>query len=85
MVSIGLWIQTETDSGEEIFLMKKDPSGHPVFSVIKHKDSLDINEDKKIKLRELYEKLTGHAHPHAHATSRQLMWDFLEAALKHLP
>ena len=85
MVEIGLWIQMKTDNGEEVFLMKKDPSGHPVLSVVKYKDSLDTNEDKKLKLRELYEQLTGHPHPHGHATSRQLMWDFLEAALKYLP
>ena len=86
MIEIGLWIKTEDLHGdEEVFLIKKDPSGHPTFSAIKYKDSLNVSEDKKLKIRELYEKLTGISHPHAHATSRQLMWDFLEAALRHLP
>jgi len=86
MIEVGLWIKTEDQGGEEeLFLIKKDPSGHPTFSSIKCKNSLDVTEDKKLKMRELYEKLTGHPHPHSHATSRQLMWDFLEAALKHLP
>ena len=86
MIEVGLWIKTEDPlCNEEVFLIKKDPSGHPIFSPLKYKDSLDVPDDKKKKLREIYEKLTRHGHPHAHATSRQLMWDFLEAALKHLP
>jgi hypothetical protein len=86
MLEVGLWIQTETG---EVFLVKKDPSGHPNLSIVKSNDPLDNTqnntEDKKAKLRELYHQLTGNAHPHPHATSRQLMWDFLEAAIKQLP
>jgi len=85
MIEIGLWVRMETQNGEEVFLIKKDHEGHPAFSGIKCKDSVDSHSDKKVKIRELYAKLTGHEHPHTHATSRQLMWDFLEAALKHLP
>ncbi len=82
MLEIGLWIQTEAD---EAFLIKKDPSGHPNLSIVKSNNPLDNTSDKKAKLRELYHQLTGNAHPHPHATSRQLMWDFLEAAILQLP
>jgi hypothetical protein len=82
MVEIGLWIKTEAG---ETFLIKKDPLGHPVFSATDLSTPLETIADQKVKLRDLYEGLTGHPHPHAHATSRQLMWDFLEAALKQLP
>ncbi|MBI3358652.1 MAG: hypothetical protein HY037_03595 [Nitrospirae bacterium] len=82
MIKVGLWIQTETD---EVFIVKKDPSGHPVLTVFRSPNPLESTEDKKAKLRELYDQLTGRTHPHPHATSRQLMWDFLEAAIKQLP
>ena len=88
MIEVGLWIKTSSEvpnhSGE-VFIVKKDPSGHPVLSVFESPHQLESPEEKKAKLRELYEKLTGKAHPHPHATSRQLMWDFLEAAIKQLP
>jgi len=82
VIEVGLWIQTGTD---ERFLVKKDPSGHPALSVLKSPNPLESKEDKKAKLRDLYEQLTGRVYPHPHATSRQLMWDFLEAAIKQLP
>jgi len=82
MVEVGLWIQTEAG---EVFIVKKDPSGHPVLTVLQSPNPLETSEDKKSKLRALYVALTGRTHPHPHATSRQLMWDFLEAAIKQLP
>ncbi len=82
MIEVGLWIQTETG---ETFIVNKDPSGHPTLTVFKSPNLLESTEDKKAKLRELYQGLTGQPHPHPHATSRQLMWDFLEAAIKQLP
>ena len=86
MIEVGLWIQTEAG---EVFIVKKDPSGHPVLTVFQSPNpietALETTEDKKAKLRDLYASLTGRTHPHPHATSRQLMWDFLEAAIKQLP
>ena len=85
MIEVGLWIQTQTENGTEAFLIKKDPLGHPTLSTLQSDALLDGATAKKEKLRELYEGLTGQMHPHPHATSRQLMWDFLEAAMKQLP
>ncbi len=82
MIEIGLWIKTKEG---EVFLIKKDPLGHPTLSALQSHTTLSSIADQKTKMRELYQKLTGHSHPHAHATSRQLMWDFTEAALKQLP
>ncbi len=82
IIEIGLWIKTEEG---ESFLIKKDPLGHPTFSSLNPAISVETIADQKAKLRELYEKLKGQKHPHDHATSRQLMWDFLESALKQLP
>ncbi|MEK7286174.1 MAG: hypothetical protein AAB035_02620 [Nitrospirota bacterium] len=96
MIEVGLWIRTAGDgapaephlsSSEEVFLIKKDPAGHPIFSVLQSAADaplLDTVDLKKAKIRVLYESLTGHPHPHPHATSRQLMWDFIEAAMKRL-
>jgi hypothetical protein len=112
MIEVGLWIRTAPDRApadtalhslsEEIFLIKKDPAGHPTLSVLQFaadvppaadallaadalpETTLDTVDKKKAKIRLLYENLTGHPHPHAHATSRQLMWDFIEAATKQL-
>ncbi|MEK7747711.1 MAG: hypothetical protein AAB300_01350 [Nitrospirota bacterium] len=99
MIEVGLWIRTASEgapqepplpSSEEIFLIKKDQAGHPVFSTLKSvadvpsEAVLDTVEAKKAKIRSLYQSLTGHPHPHPHATSRQLMWDFIEAAMKQL-
>ena len=85
MIEVGLWIQTQTEKGTDVFLIKKDPLGHPTLSALQSDASLEGTSAKKEKLRELYEGLTGQSHPHPHATSRQLMWDFLEAAMKQLP
>jgi hypothetical protein len=106
MIEVGLWIRTAPDRApagtalhslsEEIFLIKKDPAGHPTLSVLQFaadalpaedvppETMLDTVDKKKAKIRLLYENLTGHPHPHPHATSRQLMWDFIEAATKQL-
>ena len=85
MIEVGLWIQTETETGKESFVIKKDPLGHPVLSALNSPLLLEGSAEKKLKLRALYKDLTGIDHPHPHATSRQLMWDFLEAAMKQLP
>jgi hypothetical protein len=116
MIEVGLWIRTAADVppapdvppetalplSEEVFLIKKDPAGHPTLSVLQSAANLspaadvppettaerplrlDTVDQKKAKIRFLYENLTGHPHPHAHATSRQLMWDLIEAATKRL-
>ncbi|TAK01568.1 MAG: hypothetical protein EPO39_14220 [Candidatus Manganitrophaceae bacterium] len=82
MAEIGLWIQT--DQGESL-LIKKDPNGYPdLVSLSPHLALPDI-QAKKEKVKALYEKLTGKGYPHAHATTRQVLWDFLEVAIQHLP
>lgn len=80
MIEIGLWIRT--DQGET-FLIKKDPNGYP--DITSFDSPLNGIQIKKEKARMLYEALTGISYPHAHATTRQALWDFLEAAIKQLP
>jgi len=82
MTEIGLWIRT--DQGESL-LIKKDANGYPdVVSLSPHLPLADA-QAKKEKIKALYENLTGKSYPHAHATTRQVLWDFLEVAIQHLP
>lgn len=80
MIEIGLWVRT--DQGET-FLIKKDPNGYP--DLASFDSPLADREAQKTKARALYETLTGRPYSHAHATTRQVLWDFLEAAIKRLP
>lgn len=82
MTEIGLWIQT--DQGEAL-LIKKDPNGYPDVVSLSPQLILADSQVKKEKVKALYEKLTGKSYPHAHATTRQVLWDFLEVAIQHLP
>jgi hypothetical protein len=82
MIEIGLWIQTP--QGER-FLIKKDPNGYPDLTPLAPEISFADTQAKKEKGKELYEILTGKKYPHAHATTRQVLWDFLEVAIQQLP
>lgn len=81
MVEIGLWIQTAEG---ETFLIKKDPNGYPDLTSPSGY-ALSDSKTKKEKAKELYQILTGKSYPHAHATTRQVLWDFLEVAIQQLP
>ncbi|MBI1824511.1 MAG: hypothetical protein HY200_07235 [Nitrospirae bacterium] len=86
-MKIGLWIQDST--GNE-FLICKDSRGYPHLISFHAKEVffqergapqvLSIEEGKK-----LYQEMTGKAYPFGHATTRQVLWDLIEAALKQLP
>ncbi|HEY5599309.1 MAG TPA: hypothetical protein VIK48_01350 [Candidatus Manganitrophaceae bacterium] len=80
MIEIGLWARTEEG---ETFLIKKDPNGYPDLSSPDR--PLPDVQAKKEKARALYHALTGRNYPHPHATTRQVLWDFLEAAIERLP
>lgn len=78
MMQVGLMLKTE----EAAYLICKDPNGYP--------DLVRLNEgqmvgSKKENGQRLYHLLTGNPYPLSHATTRQVLWDLLEAALKHLP
>ncbi|MFQ5779497.1 MAG: hypothetical protein ACE5J1_03415 [Nitrospiria bacterium] len=82
MIQIGLWIQT----GEgEVYLIKKDANGYPNLTSLSPDLPLEDFKAKKEKGKALYEELTGTNYPHPHATTRQVLWDFLEAAIHQLP
>jgi len=81
-MQVGLWIQTEN---EETYLIKKDANGYPDLSAFSSSLKLEDYKAKKEQGKMLYEELTGTQYPHSHATTRQVLWDFLEAAIKQLP
>jgi hypothetical protein len=81
-MQVGLWVQTKE---EETYLIKKDANGYPDISALSSPLKLDDIKAKKEKGKVLYEELTGTNYPHPHATTRQVLWDFLEAAIKQLP
>ncbi len=81
-MQVGLWIRTEQ---EETYLIKKDANGYPDLSALSSSLKLEDYKAKKEKGKALYEELTGTHYPHPHATTRQVLWDFLEAAIKQLP
>jgi hypothetical protein len=77
-MKISLMLETERAS----FLICKDPNGYPdlvFFSGVPHQGT------KKESAKQLYRELTGIAYPLSEATTRQVLWDLLEAALKQLP
>lgn len=82
MIEIGLWIRTPQG---EIFLIKKDSNGYPELTPLSPEYPFSDTQAKKEKGKELYENLTGKKYPHAHATTRQVLWDFLEVAIQQLP
>ena len=86
-MKIGLWIQ---DSAGSAFLIAKDRGGYPrliscrdqalFFGSEQGEPDLSSEEGKR-----LYQEVTGKPYPFSHATSRQVIWDLLEASLKFLP
>ncbi len=82
MTDIGMWFQSEAG---ETFLIKKDANGYPDLISLQRENSLEGVKAKKEKGKSLYEELTGKKYPHENATSRQVLWDFLEIAIQKLP
>jgi len=82
MAQVGLWIQSLEG---ETFLIKKDANGYPdLVSLAPNPPALNTI-DKKEKCKSFYEDLTGKKYAHPDATSRQVLWDFLEVAIQKLP
>ncbi len=82
MAEIGLWIQSREG---ETFLIKKDAHGYPDLVSLSPNPPVFKPNDKKEKCKSFYEDLTGKKYAHPDATSRQVLWDFLEVAIQHLP
>ena len=86
-MKLGLWVQ---DSAGQEFLIAKDAAGYPHLIPFFQKGSffggnqehLDLNMDEG---KRLYQEITGKPYPMAHATTRQVLWDLIEAAIKLLP
>ena len=86
-MKIGLWIQN--DSGEELLIIK-DGGGYPRLLPYLRKDQFFNNPKTPVDLsleegKRVYEAVTGKAYPFVHATTRQVLWDLIEASLKQLP
>jgi hypothetical protein len=83
----GLWVQ---DSLGHEYLIAKDSMGYPHLVPFERKNEffqgapapldLSVEEGKKI-----YQEITGKPYPFGHATTRQVLWDLIEAATKLLP
>ena len=82
MIEVSLSIQTETG---ESYLIRKDSNGYPDLIALTKAHPLDGYQAKKTKGKALYENLTGKKYPHPNATTRQILWDLIEVAIKHLP
>ncbi len=77
---VALWIRR--DDGAE-FLIRKDPNGYP--DLVPVSPQARLSGSKKEEALLLYRALTGKEHPYLGATTRQILWDFIEAATGHLP
>ncbi len=82
MIEIGMCLKTPSG---ETWLIKKDPNGYPDLIPIDPDTPLGGIKEKKEKGKLFYEELTGKKYPHSNATTRQVLWDFLEVAIQHLP
>lgn len=82
MTEIGLWIKS--DRGET-YLIRKDPNGYPDLILLSESDASLGAKEKKSVCRALYLEITGKQYGHPNATTRQVLWDFLETAIEHLP
>ncbi len=80
-MEVGLWFPTETGA----YVIKKDAQGHPDVVPLAGAEPLADREAKKVVIKRAYEQLTGRPYPHDHAATRQVLWDFLEVAIKYLP
>ncbi|MHB8481518.1 MAG: hypothetical protein ACYDBV_02090 [Nitrospiria bacterium] len=86
-MKIGLWVQ---DSSGKEFLITKDLMGYPHLVDFTQKAlffegsnellDLSLEEGKRI-----YQEVTGKVYPFGHATTRQVLWDLVEAGIKLLP
>jgi hypothetical protein len=81
VIEVGLWVKTD----QEEIVIKRDAGGHPDLAPLSDPQPFVDREAKKEKIRSFYQQLTGRPHPHPHAATRQLLWDFIEVALKRLP
>jgi hypothetical protein len=77
-MKIGLMLETEG----ACFLICKDPNGYPDLICLSGTPPAGT---KKENAQRLYRDLTGNPYPLPQATTRQALWDLLEAALKLLP
>ena len=75
---VGLILKTD----ERTYLICKDPNGYPDLVCI---SGTALPGSKKEAAQHLYHDLVGNAYPLSQATTRQVLWDLLEAALKELP
>lgn len=82
MAEVGLWIQSRKG---DTFLIKKDTNGYPDLISLSSNQSLTNTKEKKEKCKSFYKDLTGKKYAHPDATTRQVLWDFLEVAIRHLP
>lgn len=82
MTKIGLWLQSENGN---TYLIEKNPNGYPDLLALSPEKPIEDIKEKKALAKTFYKELTGTSYPHPDATSRQVLWDFLEAAIKHLP
>ncbi len=82
MTDVGMWFQSASG---ETFLIKKDAHGYPDLIPLQLEKPLQGVKAKKEKGKILYEELTGKKYPHPNATTRQVLWDFLEIAIQKLP
>jgi hypothetical protein len=86
-MKIGLWIQ---DSSGNEYLVSKDSPGYPRLISFSQKENFFDNQKEPLDLsieegKRLYQEVTGNLYPFNHATSRQVIWDLIEASLKLLP
>lgn len=77
-MQIGLMLKTEGAT----YLIFKDPNGYPDLVCL---SGQALPGTRKEGAQYLYRELTGNLYPLSQATTRQVLWDLLEAALKQLP
>jgi len=82
MTEIGLWLKREDG---QCYLIKKNPHGYPDLVSLSPENPIEGAKETKKLGKAFYKELTGTTYAHPDATSRQVLWDFLEAAIKHLP
>jgi len=77
-IQVGLMLKTD----ERTYLICKDVNGYPDLVCI---SGPPLEGTKKEAAKELYRELLGNPYPLSQATTRQVLWDLLEASLKELP
>ncbi|MFI5303177.1 MAG: hypothetical protein ACHQYP_00155 [Nitrospiria bacterium] len=71
-------------------MISKDARGYPHLIHFSQKKGFFDEKNEPLDLpiedgKKLYLEMTGKAYPFNHATSRQVLWDLIEASLKLLP